>query len=118
MNNGSSRPADLSHSAEWTYPVHVTLDPRTQTCVRSAEEAMRALSDAWPVQSGAHQTKAIRLCMLALQRQTPQEVAREGFISAALEAGVLYLGPLAINANIASAAFSPDIGDAQAHRPL
>ena len=110
MNYGFSDPAELSYSAEWTHPVHVTLEPRTLTCVRSAEEAMSALSGTWPVRSGAHQTKAIRLCMLALQRQTPQEVAREGFISAALEAGVLYLGRIAINANIASAAFSPDQG--------
>ncbi|MFN7023270.1 MAG: DUF982 domain-containing protein [Pseudorhizobium sp.] len=104
MNNGSSGPADPSHFVGWTHPVHVTLEPRTQTCVRSAEEAMRALAGAWPVRSGAHQTKAIRLCMLALQRQTSQEVAREGFISAALEAGILSLGPHFDHAKLGSAA--------------
>jgi hypothetical protein len=46
--------------------------------------------------------------MLALQRQTPQEVAREGFISAALEAGILSLGPHLDHAKLASAAVSQE----------
>lgn len=93
MTKGYLKLAELAQAVEWTHPVFVTLEPNHEKCVRSATDAMSALSGAWPVQSGAHQIKAMRLCMLALQRQASQEVAREAFISAALEAGIFSLGP-------------------------
>lgn len=109
MTTGYLKLAELAQAVEWTHPVSVTLEPNHEKYVRSATEAMSALSAAWPVQNGAHQIKAMRLCMLALQRQASQEVAREAFISAALEAGILSLGPHVNEPAASRAAFNlPD----------
>jgi hypothetical protein len=50
---------------------------------------MHYLQNRWPHERGDHYRRAMNVCKEAAQGSVPTEVAREAFISAAIEAYVL-----------------------------
>lgn len=78
-----------SYEKFWTAAVHVKLKKDEITSVECAGEALAILERAWPGVKGKHYHVALAECRNSLQVHGKLAVAREAFMAAALEAGVL-----------------------------
>lgn len=80
---------DILASAPFRAPVLVRIGHGSSEPVESASDAMHYLQNRWPHERGDHYRRALKVCKEAAQGSVPTEVAREAFISAAIEAYVL-----------------------------
>jgi len=80
---------DILASAPFRAPVLVRIGHGSSEAVESASDALDYLQHRWPDNRGDHYRRAMKLCKEAAQGLVPSEVAKEAFISAAIEAYVL-----------------------------
>jgi hypothetical protein len=57
--------------------------------VADPSQALDYMRYRWPLERGSHYITALSCCRDAAEGQVPSEVAKEAFISAAIEAAVL-----------------------------
>ncbi|EUB97174.1 protein of unknown function DUF982 [Rhizobium sp. CF080] len=79
----------VTTSASWRAPVLIRIGFGSSEAVRSPSEALDYLVERWPREVGDHHKIALHKCLVATTGAIPVEVAREAFISAAIEAYVL-----------------------------
>jgi len=72
----------------WQKPVTVRLQNGLEHTFLCVEDSLDFLENEWPTKNGKHQGRAIDQCRAALNRITSNEVAREAFIAACIEAGM------------------------------
>ncbi len=80
---------DILASAPFRAPVLVRIGYGSSEAVESASDALHYLQHRWPPERGDHYGRAMKLCKESAQGLVPSEVAKEAFISAAIEASVL-----------------------------
>ncbi|MBZ7927631.1 DUF982 domain-containing protein (plasmid) [Ensifer adhaerens] len=73
----------------WTVPLSVRLQSGSERLFFSVHAALDFLENEWPTRSGRGYEGAVRSCRGALKRATPAAVAREAFVGACLEAGMV-----------------------------
>lgn len=76
-------------SAPWRAPVLVRIGYGSSEKVESPSDALHYLKHRWPHERGSHYARAISLCKTATEGLVPAEMAKEAFISAAIEARIL-----------------------------
>jgi hypothetical protein len=74
----------------WHQPITVKLQNAIEHRFTGAYDALDFLENEWPIRRGRHYDSAKGLCRAALNRTVATEVAREAFIAACLEAGLLW----------------------------
>jgi alcohol dehydrogenase class IV len=81
----------VSHATEatWAAPVAIRIGERPPEFIHSPTEAIGYLEHRWPVNDGIHFEAARRRCVEAMNHLGHIEAAREAFIAAAAEAGIL-----------------------------
>lgn len=79
----------LTFDINWIAPIHIGAAEDQRTIVDGPRQALKVLEDDWPTTGGKHHQAAIRECKLACSQLGRSEKAREAFMAAALEAGVL-----------------------------
>jgi hypothetical protein len=72
----------------WSVPVRVRTEDGYKRSICGPGEALSFLEN-WPGKEGPHYLKARRECAAAVQRRVSPEVARDIFIAASIEGGVL-----------------------------
>ncbi len=80
---------DIIGSAPFRAPVLVRIGHGSSERVESASDAMHYLKHRWPTDQGRHYMRALADCRQAADGVLPAEVAKESFISAAIEAYIL-----------------------------
>lgn len=78
-------------SATWRAPVLVRIDHGASERVDGPSDAIHYLQNRWPAERGTYYSQAIADCKQAAEGMIPAEVAKESFISAAIEAHVPFL---------------------------
>ncbi|MDR6818106.1 hypothetical protein J2X76_003283 [Neorhizobium sp. 2083] len=73
----------------WQEPVVVAVGRRSPEIIRTPAEALIYLTNKWPAARNERYRTATQVCSAALRRQIDAAAARETFLSAALEAGML-----------------------------
>jgi hypothetical protein len=73
----------------WATPLQVKLQSGLSRTFRSVNDARWFLENEWPIHHGAYYERALMYCRAAEQRQVSAEVAREAFLAACLEAGLV-----------------------------
>ncbi|WP_375165846.1 DUF982 domain-containing protein [Chelativorans sp.] len=75
----------------WSEPVAVRLGPTggIMDAVDSTLEAVQVLIHQWPVQGGPLHRQALAVCFDVLDGSTDVAAARQAFVAAAEEAGIL-----------------------------
>jgi hypothetical protein len=79
----------LKFDISWIAPIHVGVLEDDVTVVEGPVQALEMLLDDWPSPGAKHHQSAIHECRLACQELGRAEKAREAFMAAALEAGIL-----------------------------
>jgi hypothetical protein len=79
---------DIVGGTSWSTPVLVRIGHGSSEKVEGPAAALHFLKSRWPYERGAHYVRAIELCRTASKGSIPIEVAKEAFISAAIEANV------------------------------
>ena len=80
----------------WNVPLSVRLQSGSLRLFTSVHDALDFLENEWPTHSGQGYECALARCRGALKRATPAAVAREAFVGACLEAGMI---PTAVATN-------------------
>jgi hypothetical protein len=80
---------DIIGSAPWRAPVRVRIGHGASERVEGPSDAIYYLQHRWPTGQGRYFRQAMSDCKRATEGTIPAEVAKESFISAALEASVL-----------------------------
>ncbi|MGK6317697.1 DUF982 domain-containing protein [Neorhizobium sp. DT-125] len=74
----------------WTKPVVIAIgEPPVETTVSTTQSASWALIEDWPAEEGPALTRALAMCVGVLEQKNKPEEARDAFVEAAREAGVL-----------------------------
>lgn len=73
----------------WLTPVWIRTNNSSAEAVRGPAEALEKLMFRWPANRGRHYRSAKTSCMAALKQQLSNDLAREAFIRASLEAQLL-----------------------------
>lgn len=73
----------------WTAPVAIRIGNRSSEFIHGPAEAIDYLEHRWPLHDGPTLETAKRRCVEAMNHLAHIESAREAFIAAAAEAGVL-----------------------------
>ena len=81
--------AETRTATRWLAPVWVRLGNGSPEPVRDPAEALEKLMFRWPPTRGRHYLSARTSCLAALNRQMANDLAREAFIRASLEAKLL-----------------------------
>jgi hypothetical protein len=76
-------------SIEWNAPVRIRIGTGSPDTIKGPNNAFEALNNRWPAERGPHYRDAKLTCSMAAAGEISAEIAREKFISAALEAHVL-----------------------------
>ena len=76
-------------SNQWNKAVAVRIGTGISDAIKGPGEAFEALNNRWPAEHGPQYVEAKRLCTMAVGGTLSVEIAREAFISAAVEASVL-----------------------------
>ena len=77
----------------WTKPVTVeTAKLGKLRVIASTADAARFLLEQWPVDHGPLHLDAREACLAVLDGEKPAEFARDAFVAAAEEAGILVKG--------------------------
>ena len=79
----------LKLDISWIAPIHVGVLEDDATVVEGPVQALELLLDDWPSPGAKHHQSAIHECRLACHELGRAEKAREAFMAAALEAGIL-----------------------------
>lgn len=87
----------------WSAPVAARLQCGACRVFTSVYEALDFLENEWPLRNGPKYRMAVGLCRLALDRKTPASVAREAFIAACYEAGLMPPAPPTFRAGLKNA---------------
>ena len=74
----------------WQKPISVQLQNGTERQFLGAYDALDFLENEWPIRKGRHYQNTISLCRAALNRSVSPEVARESFMAACIEAGLVW----------------------------
>ncbi|MCD2178142.1 DUF982 domain-containing protein [Rhizobium sp. C1] len=82
----------LTFDLKWIAPIRVGVLDDDATVVEGPMQALSLLHDDWPAPGGKHHQTAIQECKLACHELGRSEKAREAFMAAALEAGILIFG--------------------------
>lgn len=82
----------LIFDIKWIAPIRISLLDDDETIVEGPVQALALLRDDWPAPGGKHHRTAVQECNAACQALGRSEKAREAFMAAALEAGVLIFG--------------------------
>ncbi|MBB3564611.1 hypothetical protein FHX06_005975 [Rhizobium sp. BK512] len=75
----------------WLRPVYINFGGGTLEAIDGPAEALEYMSERWPVESGQYFKLAKLGCVGALEGYQPAARARQTFVEAAREAGVLFL---------------------------
>lgn len=74
----------------WTRPVVVSLgEPATETVVDTTQAAAWSLIEDWPLDDGVALDRALLVCAAVDAGKRKPEEARQAFVEAAREAGIL-----------------------------
>lgn len=74
----------------WEKPVTLALEgPEKYTTISNTTEASWAMIEDWPLEDSALLTRALDTCAAVIEGKQSVEAARQAFIDAAREAGVL-----------------------------
>nr|QCL09856.1 hypothetical protein pC5.8b_366 [Rhizobium rhizogenes] len=73
----------------WSAPVHIRVGTGFSEAVVGPEEALEYLTYRWPARRGPQYLEALRACSAANERQISLDLARDIFIAASAEAGML-----------------------------
>ena len=79
----------LTFDIKWISPIRVALFEDDVNVVEGPMQALALLHDDWPAAGGKHHQAALQECQLACHELGKSEKAREAFMAAALEAGIL-----------------------------
>uniref|UniRef100_UPI0038D4715E DUF982 domain-containing protein n=1 Tax=Rhizobium rhizogenes TaxID=359 RepID=UPI0038D4715E len=85
MKTGARRPLFVY----WSAPVHVRVGTGFSEAVVGPEEALEYLTYRWPATRGLQYLEALHACTAANKQQISLEIARNIFIAASAEAGML-----------------------------
>lgn len=80
----------LTFDIKWISPIRVGLFDDEVSVVEGPMQALALLHDDWPSAGGKHHQTALQECKLACHELGKSEKAREAFMAAALEAGILH----------------------------
>jgi hypothetical protein len=80
---------DVARGPPWCAPVLIRIGYGSSEIVEGPTKALHLMSHRWPMERGDHYTAAVSRCKDAVDGHGSAEVARESFVSAALEAAVL-----------------------------
>lgn len=83
------RTVGFSDAEIWNLPIRVELEAGFFDVVAGPRDALDCLTSDWPVWVGVHRRRAIEFCRATLAGKLPSENARQAFLLAAFEAGVL-----------------------------
>jgi hypothetical protein len=75
----------------WSRPVSVRIKSESERTFSSTYEALEFLEHELPVGTGRHHKHALTTCRRALNKETPCAIARQAFISACVEAGLIII---------------------------
>ncbi|WP_045682437.1 DUF982 domain-containing protein [Martelella endophytica] len=75
--------------AFWTSPVHIRAKDGHTLTIEGPSHAEDVLKSRWPVKQGPHFENALELCVRAGEQPGHLGQARDAFVAAALEAGML-----------------------------
>ena len=81
--------SDVARGAPWCAPVLIRIGYGSSEIVDGPIKALHFMNHRWPMERGAHYASAVSRCTDAVDGLGSAEVARESFVSAALEAAVL-----------------------------
>ncbi|RWX79030.1 DUF982 domain-containing protein [Neorhizobium lilium] len=74
----------------WTQPVVLSLgEPPEETIIETTQGAAWAMIEDWPIEDGTALDRALAICAAVDAGKRKPEEARQAFIEAALEAGIL-----------------------------
>ncbi|OCP24230.1 MULTISPECIES: DUF982 domain-containing protein [unclassified Ensifer] len=74
----------------WENPVTLALEgPEKYTIISNTTEASWAMIEDWPLEDSALLTRALDTCAAVIEGKQSVEAARQAFIDAAREAGIL-----------------------------
>ncbi|MCD2173565.1 DUF982 domain-containing protein [Rhizobium sp. C4] len=79
----------LTFDIKWIAPIRIGLFSDDAMVVEGPTQALALLHDDWPSSGGKHHQAAVHECKLACHELGRSENAREAFMAAALEAGIL-----------------------------
>lgn len=79
----------LTFDIKWISPIRVALFEDDVNVIEGPMQALSLLHDEWPTAGGKHHQVALQECKLACHELGKSERAREAFMAAALEAGIL-----------------------------
>lgn len=82
----------MLNSVRWFAPVMVSFLPGAERQFDCVHDALDYLEHEWPISGGRHREHAKRALRAALARQLSAEEAREAFVAACVEAGILGRG--------------------------
>lgn len=82
----------IMNSVRWSLPVMVSVVPGGERRFDCVHDALDYLTYEWPSPRGRHRARAQQALRAALDRQISPEEAREAFVAACIEAGVLVTG--------------------------
>lgn len=82
----------MLNSVRWLAPVMVSFLPSAERQFDCVHDALDYLEHEWPSPGGRHHRRARQLMRLALARQISAEEAREAFVAACIESGILGRG--------------------------
>lgn len=74
----------------WKKPVIVSIgDPPVETAIATTQAAAWAMIEDWPVEDGTALDKALALCAAVDAGKRKPDEARQAFLEAAMEAGIV-----------------------------
>jgi hypothetical protein len=82
-------PAGDNMATNWKKSVSVRIGNGHTDIIRGPIDAFEALNNRWPAEHGPHYGHAKSMCSDAVARGSNDELTRDAFIGAALEAKVL-----------------------------
>ena len=80
---------EVERGTPWCAPVLIRIGYGSSEVVDGPKKALHFMNHRWPLERGDHYTAAVSRCKDAVDGLGSAEVARESFVSAALEAAVL-----------------------------
>ncbi|MBP2549644.1 hypothetical protein J2858_002567 [Neorhizobium galegae] len=74
----------------WSKPVAILIgEPPEETLITTTQAAAWAMIEDWPVEDGPALDRALAVCAAVDARKSKPEDARQAFVDAAVEAGIL-----------------------------
>lgn len=80
---------EVDFRVNWKNPVHVRVADSFRERIYGPDDALECLNHQWPSGKGPYYYEAKRSCIAALCKRASAEVARDMFVDAARETGIL-----------------------------